>query len=779
MKAFKLLGVLLLTLLLAVSATAEVSWGKEYFAWTDSGLTSKTMFYGSSATFATGYFYSSTQNVYLTVTVNDKNTGQVVSTIFSGNVNTQSLAAYKEFTIDSSHYKKSGEYFIVVKIRDQNSFGDIDEESDYLYLKVKPNFITEFEPFPFPTGDNEEPDLDHIPDQQAVENEQLKFTLSADDEENDELEYQAQVCTNPLGNLCLSLNGWEPLNVQADGYSGASLNKKSGEFKWKPSYDFVPHSDADLSKKINFKFRAVEADDENQNSNWQIVTVTVKDKNRNPKFILLFNKTVQEENLLQFALKAADADGDEREYSILTASPSLPGASLNQNTGVFKWTPHDGEDGVYTVTFKVVDKLGNKYFGGKDTKTITITVTDKPAEPQCGDDDDNDGDGLVDENDPGCHTDNDPDNPGTYDPTDNDETDQPVEEPQCDDGLDNDSDGVIDENDPGCHTDGDPADGDGTYNPEDNNETDDPEDKPQCDDDFDNDGDGKKDLSDPGCDDANDDDESDEPQCKDGQDNDNDGAVDLHDQGCENPDDDDETDQPHVPVCSDGLDNDGDGKIDFGTNPDNDPGCVDAGDEFEEDQTLPECKDHSDNDGDGLVDGNDPGCDDPDDNDETDDPEEDKPQCSDGVDNDHDSKTDYPADLGCSSSEDDDEFRLFPVQEEEEDSPFLNLKLQSVHLEEEAQAGSTLFVNVRVFNNGDFDLENLKVQAKIYDLGVMGSTGKFSLDSDQGTNKNVFVYLPEDAELGLYLVKVTVGNDHYHTSAYRLVLIGSVWGTLE
>ncbi|HLD79305.1 MAG TPA: putative Ig domain-containing protein [Candidatus Nanoarchaeia archaeon] len=749
MKAFKLLGVLLLTLLLAASATAEVSWiqedeGIKYFSWKD-GSASQSIYFGAPVTFATGYFYSTTQQAHLTVTVVDKKTNTVVSTIFSGNVNTPGYNL-KEFTIDSSHYKKSGEYFIVVKIRDQNSFGDVDEESDYLYLKVKPNYITEIGPFPFPTDDNEEPEMDNIPDQPAVENEQLKFTVSADDEENDELEYEAQVCTNPLGSLCFS--GWEPLDVQADGYSGASLNKNTGEFKWKPSYDFVEHTKLQvllgLSRKIDFRFSAVEADDQDQNSDWERVTITVKDKNRNPKFSFLSNKTVQEEKLLQFALKAADADDDDLEYSILTASPSLPGASLDKNTGVFKWAPHDGEAGVYSVTFKVVDKLGTKYFGGKDIKTITITVTEKPAEPQCGDGADNDGDTLVDENDPGCHTDNDPNNSGTYDPTDNDETDQPVEEPQCDDGLDNDGDGVIDENDPGCHTDGDPADGDETYNPDDNNETDDPEDKPQCDDDFDNDGDG---------------------------------FVDLHDVGCEDEDDDDETDQPHVPVCNDGLDNDGDGKIDFGTNPDNDPGCVDAGDEFEEDQNLPECNDHSDNDGDELVDGNDPGCDNLDDNDETDDPEEDKPQCSDGLDNDHDSKTDYPADPGCSSPEDDDEFRLFPVQEEEY-SPFLNLKLQSVHLEEEVQAGSTLFVNVRVFNNGDFDLENLKVQAKIYDLGVMGSTGKFSLDSDQGTNKNVFVYLPEDAEPGLYLVKVTVGNDHYHTSAYRLVLIGSVWNTL-
>jgi LPXTG-motif cell wall-anchored protein len=43
--------------------------------------------------------------------------------------------------------------------------------------------------------------------------------------------------------------------------------------------------------------------------------------------------------------------------------------------------------------------------------------------PQCSDGTDNDGDGLVDADDPGCHTDGDANNPDSYDPLDDDETD--------------------------------------------------------------------------------------------------------------------------------------------------------------------------------------------------------------------------------------------------------------------------------------------------------------------------------------------------------------------
>lgn len=45
------------------------------------------------------------------------------------------------------------------------------------------------------------------------------------------------------------------------------------------------------------------------------------------------------------------------------------------------------------------------------------------AAPQCSDGTDNDGDGLVDADDPGCHTDGDATNPASYDPLDDDETD--------------------------------------------------------------------------------------------------------------------------------------------------------------------------------------------------------------------------------------------------------------------------------------------------------------------------------------------------------------------
>ncbi|MDP9405516.1 MAG: hypothetical protein M3O86_02790 [Actinomycetota bacterium] len=169
-----------------------------------------------------------------------------------------------------------------------------------------------------------------------------------------------------------------------------------------------------------------------------------------------------------------------------------------------------------------------------------------------------------------------------------------------------------------------------------------------------------------------------DPECSDGEDNDGDGRIDFPDDpGCEDEEDDDERDENggggDDPECSDGEDNDGDGRIDF---PD-DPGCDNEEDDDETDENggggdEPECTDGEDNDGDGQTDfPDDPGCDNEDDDNETNNNNNntntntntrtntsgpaDQADCTDGVDNDGDGRTDFPSDPGCNSESDDDE----------------------------------------------------------------------------------------------------------------------------
>jgi hypothetical protein len=177
-----------------------------------------------------------------------------------------------------------------------------------------------------------------------------------------------------------------------------------------------------------------------------------------------------------------------------------------------------------------VDNDGDGLIDGDDPDCV--------QPPECSDNVDNNDpeDTLVDEDDPGCHTDGDPNNPGSYDPTDNNETDNAV--PECSDNVDNNDaeDTLADEDDPGCHTDGDPN-NPGSYDPNDTSEINSPEGPPG------------------------------DPSCSDGIDNDGDGLIDQLDPGCQSPEG-----PPNHPSCSDGIDNDGDGLVDL-ADPDCQPGA--------------------------------------------------------------------------------------------------------------------------------------------------------------------------------------------------------------
>jgi len=110
--------------------------------------------------------------------------------------------------------------------------------------------------------------------------------------------------------------------------------------------------------------------------------------------------------------------------------------------------------GTYVFKLTVTDNEGAT---GEDTMSITVNPEIIVENPACSDGLDNDDDGLIDINDPGCHSDGDVNNPDSYVPSDDDEANEVT---QCSDGLDNDNDNKIDLQDPGCDS------------PEDDNETD-------------------------------------------------------------------------------------------------------------------------------------------------------------------------------------------------------------------------------------------------------------------------------------------------------------------
>ena len=90
--------------------------------------------------------------------------------------------------------------------------------------------------------------------------------------------------------------------------------------------------------------------------------------NNFPLFSGLTDRSVVEGNTLQFQVTASDADSDPITYEAQNVPTNL-GASFDNNSRTFSWTPAVGVIGDFQVTFIARD---NK--GGLDSETITISV---------------------------------------------------------------------------------------------------------------------------------------------------------------------------------------------------------------------------------------------------------------------------------------------------------------------------------------------------------------------------------------------------------------------
>jgi len=120
---------------------------------------------------------------------------------------------------------------------------------------------------------------------------------------------------------------------------------------------------------------AVTAYDASGNESTYSNTVTspaVGAENNPPVLSPIGNKSILEGASLSFTVSATDADGDSLTYS---ASGLPAGASFNNSTGAFSWTPAANQSGSYPVTFTVSDGSAS------DNETVSIIVTDVNQPP--------------------------------------------------------------------------------------------------------------------------------------------------------------------------------------------------------------------------------------------------------------------------------------------------------------------------------------------------------------------------------------------------------------
>ena len=98
--------------------------------------------------------------------------------------------------------------------------------------------------------------------------------------------------------------------------------------------------------------------------------------------------------------------------------------------------------------------------------------------------------------------------------------------------------------------------------------------------------------------------------------------------------------------------------------------------------------------------------------------------------------------------------------------------IASVHLSSEtAIPGDYLSMYIKMGNSGDTYFNGMRAEAFVYEWGQKAATGEFNLQPGQEKGRNLVMQVPYGALPGDYLIKVTLENDYYHESMYRLVTI--------
>jgi hypothetical protein len=197
------------------------------------------------------------------------------------------------------------------------------------------------------TDVNRPPNLLDQADTTVAENQYLTFTLVATDPDTDLVTFSSP-------------------NLPA----GATLNSNSGVFQWTPGY----------GQAGNYLTTFIATDNGSPAlADTEQTLITVGDVNRPPDLTDQPDTTIAENQYLTFTLEAEDPDGD----SIVFSSPHLPeGATLDEVTGIFEWTPNYGQSGNHIAVFIATDN-GSPALA--DTEWTRIIVGDVNRPPDLSD----------------------------------------------------------------------------------------------------------------------------------------------------------------------------------------------------------------------------------------------------------------------------------------------------------------------------------------------------------------------------------------------------------
>jgi VCBS repeat-containing protein len=166
----------------------------------------------------------------------------------------------------------------------------------------------------------------------------------------------------PANTLAFSLDAGAP--------AGASINTSTGAFTWTPT-----ESQGGSTYPVTIR---VTDNGNPASSDFETIQIAVAEVNKAPVLAAIGNKTVDEEVLLTFAATATDADLPANTLTFSLDSGAPAGAAIDPQSGVFNWTPTEGQGGVHTVTVRVAD---NGSPAQSDFETIVITVAEVNRAP--------------------------------------------------------------------------------------------------------------------------------------------------------------------------------------------------------------------------------------------------------------------------------------------------------------------------------------------------------------------------------------------------------------
>ena len=198
---------------------------------------------------------------------------------------------------------------------------------------------------------NQAPVLSAIGNKTVSEGSALTFTASASDPDM------------PENTLTYSLVGDVP--------AGASIDPANGAFSWTPSESQGPGS-YQVTVRVTDDGTPTFYDSET-------FTITVVEQNQAPQLTDIGDRAVDENTQLAFTVHATDTDDPENSLAY-SLDPGAPlGASINAETGLFRWTPGEADGpGTYSITVRVTD---NGTPSLDDWETITVTVNEINAAP--------------------------------------------------------------------------------------------------------------------------------------------------------------------------------------------------------------------------------------------------------------------------------------------------------------------------------------------------------------------------------------------------------------